>query len=135
VDNAEEIMWSRSIGFEEVCRSFDYAWVREPYRGSHALEPLEARRRLQETMWEHVGIIRDEQGLKTAAAVIDDLYARLGCGDDPLPYYEVANMLTAARVMAQAALWRQESRGAHFRRDFPLADDLHWLHHLVFQRR
>jgi len=41
------------------------------------------------------------------------------------------NLLTVARLIARAALRREESRGGHFREDFPARDDLHWRVHLV----
>jgi L-aspartate oxidase len=41
------------------------------------------------------------------------------------------NLLTVARLIARAALRREESRGGHFREDFPVRDDLHWRVHLV----
>jgi L-aspartate oxidase len=40
------------------------------------------------------------------------------------------NLITVARLVARAALRRQESRGGHYRADFPARDDLHWKVHL-----
>ena len=48
--------------------------------------------------------------------------------------WELQNMLTLARVMIEAALLREESRGVHLRTDFPQLDDAHWNKHLWFQR-
>ena len=48
--------------------------------------------------------------------------------------YEFANLLTCAMLTMQAALMREESRGAHFRIDFPERDDLVWRKHIVFNR-
>jgi succinate dehydrogenase/fumarate reductase flavoprotein subunit len=48
--------------------------------------------------------------------------------------WETQNMLTVARCMAQAALAREESRGTHFRSDFPQPDDGRFLGHLILHR-
>jgi L-aspartate oxidase len=50
------------------------------------------------------------------------------------PSHELANMVTVARLIAEAALLREESRGAHFRTDFPEPRD-EWKRHLIFRRR
>jgi len=133
VDSAEKILWKRNISFDEVFRSFDCEWVLQPYVGADYVTPGEALKQLKETMWDHVGIIRNERGLKIATRVVDDLYSRLTPGDDEILYYEVVNMLTTARTIIQAALWRRESRGAHFRQDYPEPNDLVWLKHLSFR--
>ncbi len=96
------------------------------------MEPREVRLKLQETMWENVGILRDEAHLKKAAQTVRDLYDQIERGDDELAYYEAINMLTVARIIIQAALWRNESRGGHFRTDHPQRDDLRWIRHISF---
>ncbi len=65
-------------------------------------------------MWEFAGIDRSAEGLRTCLARLDDLVKRL-----PVGATEEANMLESARLIAEAALLRRESRGGHFRRDFP----------------
>ena len=49
------------------------------------------------------------------------------------PALELANMVLTGRLMAEAALLRQESRGAHYRTDFPQASS-NWQHHIVFKK-
>ena len=51
--------------------------------------------------------------------------------DEPAGW-ECQNMLTIARIMATAALDRQESRGVHYRSDFPQTDDENWCKHISF---
>jgi L-aspartate oxidase len=75
-----------------------------------------AVRALRHAMTQGAGVIRDEASLKAALSAIATL-ERSSAGDRRL-----ANMLTAAKLIAAAALARKESRGAHFRSDFPLAD-------------
>jgi L-aspartate oxidase len=65
-------------------------------------------------MWDYVGIDRTAKGLRTGVERLDELVARL-----PEGATEEANMIEAAQVIAMAALLRRESRGGHFRRDFP----------------
>jgi len=56
--------------------------------------------------------------------------ARLPCARG----WELQNLLTIARLMIWSALQRQESRGVHFRGDFPQRDDAHWQRHLACPR-
>jgi L-aspartate oxidase len=42
--------------------------------------------------------------------------------------WRTASLLTVARLIARAALRREESRGGHYRSDFPRRDDIHWKH-------
>ena len=81
---------------------------------------------------ENAGIVRDYQGLKKAEATIEQLYTSFACEDDLPAYMETVNLLTVARIVVQAALLRKESRGAHFRSDYPQRDDLNWIKHVSF---
>ncbi|MGD9501571.1 MAG: L-aspartate oxidase [Methyloceanibacter sp.] len=76
-----------------------------------------AERALRLAMTEGAGVIRDEASLRAALAAIAAI-ERSGAADRRL-----ANMLTAAKLVAAAAFRRKESRGAHFRSDFPLPDE------------
>lgn len=75
-----------------------------------------AERTLRLAMTAGVGVIRDEASLRTALATIASL--EKSGGENP----RLANMLTAAKLIAAAAFKRKESRGAHFRSDFPLPE-------------
>jgi L-aspartate oxidase len=70
---------------------------------------------LQTLMWNAVGIERDALGLEAAQKRLDHWQAPGASVHD----LETANLLALARVMVAAALARCESRGAHFREDFP----------------
>jgi succinate dehydrogenase / fumarate reductase flavoprotein subunit len=83
---------------------------------------------LQATMSDNVGPLRTKDKLTRALGTIDDLAAALGdrpFGDagafdmQRLDWFDLRNMLTVARAVAQAASLRTESRGAHQREDFP----------------
>lgn len=71
-------------------------------------------RALRELMWERVGLVRDHDGLMSALEEMERLAEKLDRGVSV-----GRNMVTAARVIASAALLRTESRGGHFRTDFP----------------
>ena len=71
---------------------------------------------VRSVMWQHAGIARTGKGLRTALAELDGIAERL-----PEGATEEANMVDTARLIAEAALLRGESRGGHFRTDFPKA--------------
>ncbi len=90
---------------------------------------------LQSLMWDQVGIVRDGAGLRQATRQLAAWRARLGgwaSGHDR-PSHELANLLLVGRLMAEAALVREESRGAHYRTDFPESREA-WRRHIVFRR-
>ena len=72
---------------------------------------------LKNLMWDKVGIIRNQEGL-TAAADILAAWQR-GLPLTERVSYELSNMILTGSLMAEAALIREESRGAQFRTDFP----------------
>jgi L-aspartate oxidase len=72
---------------------------------------------IRRVMWEKAGLVRSGDGLREALAAIATLEATLPAGAA-----EARNRATVARLVATAALARTESRGAHFRADYPLAD-------------
>lgn len=80
---------------------------------------------LQNLMWNNVGILRDEAKLLKAAEKISELknkFARISkCLN--LDEYELKNMLTAADLIVHSALLRKESRGAHYRTDYPQTNE------------
>jgi succinate dehydrogenase/fumarate reductase flavoprotein subunit len=92
--------------------------------------------RLGKILWEDGGIIRSRAGLQRAlhavAAIEEELQASAGrtaAGRSARVMHLEAG-LAASRLILQAALRRTESRGAHFREDFPATDDSRWLGHL-----
>jgi L-aspartate oxidase len=114
VDKAGRNHVSTKNKAEEIIRSYDPALLYRPER--QRIDSDKARRMLQDIMWENVGIIRDEKGLMIANNQVEEIYIQLAVGDSWLNYYETINMLTVARIIIQAALWRRESRGAHYGR-------------------
>ncbi len=69
---------------------------------------------IRSLMWRHVGIVRNDEGLRFALEGLSDIERRLPAGAT-----EEANMVQVGRLVAAAALARRESRGGHYRSDFP----------------
>jgi L-aspartate oxidase len=79
------------------------------------------KKRIKRVMWERVGILRDKNSLKRALKEFDQIAgANLGTSS--------RNFVTLARLVATAALWREESRGGHYRNDFPEQDEKWRVH-------
>jgi L-aspartate oxidase len=89
--------------------------------------------KIKDVMWRQVGILRDGKDL---VAAIDQLRAlELPKSEKPgRADHELRNMHTLALLMAQSALARQESRGSHYRADFPYRDDEEFNKHSLTQR-
>jgi L-aspartate oxidase len=88
---------------------------------------------LQSLLWDKVGIVRSGEGLRKAANILAAWETELKPPTDR-PSYELANMVLVGRLMAEAALIREESRGAHYRSDFPHPSDA-WLKHIIFRKK
>jgi fumarate reductase (CoM/CoB) subunit A len=106
-------------------------------RGS--LGPGTLKRQIQECMWRHLLVVRSDASLRTCLGEIDRLREEAShlnaSGPDQLAgALEVGNLLTVAEIMARAALLRTESRGSHYREDFPRRDDRTWEQSLVTRR-
>jgi len=86
---------------------------------------------LQSLMWDKVGIVRSGEGLSKAVDILCTWHQSLSQATDR-PSYELNNMVLNARLMSEAALLREESRGAHFRTDFPKTSP-DWEKHIVFK--
>lgn len=93
-----------------------------------AREPLPSRAALQQLMWENAGIARHAPGLEMARSLVERWYAP----GHSLHDRETANLLLLARAVIAAALHRRESRGAHFRTDYPQATEGQ-RHHIIVE--
>jgi fumarate reductase (CoM/CoB) subunit A len=108
---------------------------------ANGIRPVTLRRKLQRMMWEKAGLIRDAKGLQHAIEILDSMI------DKDLPKLTIANvdvwnfewiealemenLLTVAEMTVRTALMREESRGAHYRRDFPETDNINWLVNII----
>jgi L-aspartate oxidase len=110
----------------------NFGWRMTPAVPDRPVENLWAE--IQQLMWDKVGISRDEHGLQEAIARLEDICDSLSGALQTKRGFQVANLATVGLLVARAALTREESRGGHFRTDFPRRDDEHWQRHVV-QRR
>jgi len=85
--------------------------------------------RLQKLLWNEAGIIRSREGLNKAAAILAAWQESLPLSEDRQTY-ELANLILSGSLMVEAALIREESRGTHFRSDFPCSLS-EWRKHIV----
>lgn len=94
-------------------------------------------------MWRKVGVFRSGQDLEGALREIQELQARYASASVPdgsrtfntqlMQAIELGFLLDTAHMTALGASLRRESRGSHYRRDFPQRDDQGWLRHTMFR--
>jgi L-aspartate oxidase len=89
-------------------------------------------RSVQTMMWKSAGIEREAEGLQAGLETILKWPASHGREDRPA--YERRQMTLLASLMLTSALARTESRGGHYRNDYPTRDDEHWRHQQVWVR-
>ena len=94
---------------------------------------------IREALWEHVSIERNGEDLQETHAALQDLMESLGntltrpeAAD--VATVETVNMLNVAVMITRSALARTESRGAHYRADFPTQDDTKWRQRIRITR-
>jgi succinate dehydrogenase / fumarate reductase, flavoprotein subunit len=109
------------------------------------VNPADIRTELQDEMFDKACVVRNEQGLKEMEDVLlglHDRYVQVGVQDkgsvyntDLMEAVELGFLLDCAESLVAAASARTESRGAHFREDHPLRDDVNWLKHSLAYRK
>ncbi|HXZ81912.1 MAG TPA: L-aspartate oxidase [Terriglobales bacterium] len=105
------------------------AVTNQPQSGKAAEEVI---RHVQEIMWRDVGIVRSGDGLKKAISQLDHLRACLP-RENTRRAHEAQNILQTGLLIARSALVREESRGAHYRIDFPSPNDARFKKHSIVQ--
>ncbi len=106
------------------------------------LDIADVKSSLRSVMWRNVGIERSADRLTETREIIsfwgryvmDKTFHPAALGPAAVAGWELQNMLAVCHLIATAALTRTESRGAHFRTDFPQRDDAHWRLHLLWRR-
>ncbi len=107
-----------------------------PHSDRTRLDTVDVRNSLRALMWRNVGITRWGQMLAETQEIIKfwQRYVMDKIFDSPQGW-ECQNMLTACLLMAQSAEMRQESRGVHFRSDFPKTDDKNYKKHIEISKK
>lgn len=99
-------------------------------------KPSELIKQLKTIMWRKVGIIREKNELEEAHKLIKEPWPTAAAVDcsDLIKLLEFNNMRLVAEMVCKAALERTESRGSHFRADYPEEDNERWLKNIVFRK-
>ena len=100
--------------------------------GSGKKSPAAVRARMQALMSSRVAMTRDGEGLAEASEALGAAAGSLA--PDGIAAAEARNLLTVADLIVSAARYREESRGTHFRADFPARDDARWRVRTVWRR-
>jgi len=106
-----------------------------PQRADILIDREDLKRSIRSLMWRNVGIEREEAVLTTAIRKFDDWkkYAFLKEFSD-ITGFEALNMLIISSLITEAASLRKESRGTHFRRDYPAENNSEWKKHIIVSR-
>ncbi len=110
----------------------------EAIKEGEGVDPEALMRRLREVMWEKAGIVRGEEGLREALAEVERMMGekhklKAPPGMRMLEALEASMALKAAEMIIRSALERRESRGAHYRVDYP-EEDSSWLRMVIIRR-
>lgn len=103
-------------------------------------KPAELRQELQQAAWNHLLAVRTDAGVRRFLQSIREIHAE-GLPDASAPgprglveSLEFQNLLLVGEMVGKAALMRTESRGSHYREDYPQRDDANWLKSIVIQK-
>jgi L-aspartate oxidase len=139
----EGLVLGRRTGRRAAQRSADQPVRQSPLPISHILphsprtelDVSDVRNSLKSVMWRNVGVERSGDRLRETLEIIAfwGRYVMDKVFDDPRDW-ETQNLLTVALTIATGAATRCESRGVHFRTDFPQVDDHHWRCHIELRR-
>jgi L-aspartate oxidase len=147
----EGLAFGARAGAEAAKSARDLNGLKFPLSLDHRIPPstrteldvADVKSSLRSVMWRNVGIERSGDRLAETREIIafwsryvmDKTFTPETTGPGlAVAGWELQNMLTACALIASAAYARTESRGAHFRTDYPARDDTHWRQHLLWRK-
>jgi aspartate oxidase len=91
-----------------------------------------AQKKIRDTAWQYAGIVRDAEGMMKGLRIISEMEAQWEVSSHPSnDQMETSNLRAIAELILRCAVLRLESRGAHFRSDFPARNDDKYQFHSV----
>ena len=123
----------------------EYARVTAPLNRDNGLFPADELKKLQQIMWDKAGIFRNEQDLKIALVFLqkeqEQLIQKLAVKNKQTRYntdwisaLELSDMLVVAEMLVRSAIMRKESRGAHYRTDYPKLNQNEWFYNIIVKQ-
>jgi fumarate reductase (CoM/CoB) subunit A len=114
-------------------------------RQQQGVRPYKIKRAIKKIMWDCFGPSRNEEGMKKGLAglkhIQENEIPKLALGSSQARYnrekmeaVEAGLMIKTAILVATAAIYRTESRGSHYRTDFPSSDDKNWLRNIILKK-
>lgn len=124
----------------------EFARILAPLERESGLNPTTVTCRLQRVMWEKAGIFRNEQDLNVALEFLTSeqkqVASKLAVGNKATRYNTewivalgLQDMLLVSEMLVRSALYRQESRGAHYRTDYPKLDHSKWFCNITVTKK
>lgn len=104
-------------------------------------KPQQVRKELQQQAWNHMMTVRTEDGIASFLKTIEELREeklpdlRVETTRELIETLELQNLLVVGEMMGRACQLRRESRGGHYREDYPLRDDDRWLKSIVLRQQ
>jgi succinate dehydrogenase/fumarate reductase flavoprotein subunit len=135
---AKNHVWSKNT--ETLIHDRLRAFQRKPGSSGKGPAPKVARRMIGQILWKKSGILRDRKGLESAMGslqrVRDEILPQINTetSKEILEKMEVENAILVGEMITRCAMMREESRGAHFRKDFPKVDDQRWRGNIFLKR-
>jgi L-aspartate oxidase len=122
------------VGPAQPARFFAVAGAPMAFTASAAGDGVPTAPVVRDMMWRHAGLVRSRQTLEELVVRLCEwsatLAGRRGGQARDREFRRLSSLVTVGLLIARAALRREESRGGHFRTDFPHRDDIHWRKHV-----